>query len=159
IKECNSGVYLFDAKLLQQTLKQLRNRNASGEFYLPDVFASAKKLKKKIAAYPYKDANALSGVNTLKELAQAQNMLYERIAERHMSEGGVFIPVWWHTYIGPKVKIGKGSVVGAFATVSGTSVLGERVHVGAHCDLKDVIVGDETLIRNATVAEKSIIGS
>jgi bifunctional UDP-N-acetylglucosamine pyrophosphorylase/glucosamine-1-phosphate N-acetyltransferase len=99
----------------------------------------------------------LQGVNDMKDLAYAQSWLYWRAAERLMADG-VFLHDPNHTYIGPRVKAGRGSVIGPFTSIQGDSVLGERVRVGAHCELTDVVVGDGTHIKNSTVAEKSEIG-
>lgn len=157
IREYNGGVYLFDRKFLEAALGKLQTKNAAGEFYLPDVFNIAKKLKKKIHAHHFDDASILAGVNNMKELAEAQKALYRRTAEKLMADG-VFLHEPDNTYIGPNVKIGRESVIGPFTSIDGTSVIGERVRIGAHCDLTDVTVGDGTLIRNSTVAEKAELG-
>lgn len=157
IREYNGGVYLFDRKFLEATISKLETKNAQGEFYLPDLFNIAQKLKKKILAHHFDDASLLAGVNNMKELAWAQRALYKRVADKLMTDG-VFLHDPDHTYIGPNVKIGRESSVGPFTMISGDTVIGERVRIGAHCDLHDVRVGDGSLIRHSTVAEKAEIG-
>ena len=157
IREYNGGVYLFDRKVLETALGKMKNKNAAREFYLPDVFEMARKLKKGILAYHFDDPTVLSGVNNMKELAEAQSALYLRSSERLMAEG-VFIFEPHHTYLGPKVRAGRGCVIGPFTSIHGDSVLGDRVRIGAHCELADVVIGDGTVVRNSTVAEKAVFG-
>lgn len=157
IREYNGGVYLFERRTLEQALSKMKNRNAAAEFYLPDVFTFARKAKKRILAFQFSDPSALSGVNNMNELACAQSALYRRTAEKLMVEG-VFLHEPAHTYIGPNVRMGKGCVIGPFTSIQGESVLGDRVRVGAHCDLLDVTIGDGTIVRNSCVAEKSSLG-
>ena len=37
VTEINTGTYCFDNKALFEALKQVKNENAQGEYYLPDV--------------------------------------------------------------------------------------------------------------------------
>lgn len=157
IREYNGGVYLFDRKLLENAVSKMKTNNAQKEFYLPDIFSIARKLKKRILAFHFDDPTVLVGANNMKELAEAQALFYARVCEKHMSEG-VFIAEPQHTYIGPRVKIGRGSQIGPFTSIQGDSVIGARVRIGANCDLTDVTIGDGTLVRNSCVAEKSTLG-
>jgi bifunctional UDP-N-acetylglucosamine pyrophosphorylase/glucosamine-1-phosphate N-acetyltransferase len=157
IREINGGVYFFERSLLQKALAKMGTKNAAKEFYLPDVFQMAAKERKKIYAHLVEDSTLLAGVNNMKELAEAQAALYWRKAESLMAEG-VFLHEPRHTYIGPEVRVGKGCSIGAFTAIHGDSVLADRVTIGAHCDLRDVSIGEGTLVRNSTVAEKAILG-
>jgi bifunctional UDP-N-acetylglucosamine pyrophosphorylase/glucosamine-1-phosphate N-acetyltransferase len=157
IREINGGVYVFDRALLEKAVKGIKNKNKSGEFYLPDVFGFALKSKKRIYAHLFEDLTALQGVNNMKELAEAQSALFARKAERLMAEG-VFIHEPKLTYIGPNVKVGRGVTIGPLTSIQGDSVIGDRVTIGANCDLRDVQIGNGTLIRHNTVADKSIVG-
>lgn len=157
IREYNGGVYLFDRALLDAATKKIGTKNAQGEFYLPDVFTIALKLKKRVYAHHFDDALVLAGVNNMKELAAAQRAMYQRTAEKLMDDG-VFLHDPAHTYIGAEVKVGRGTQIGPFTTISGKTIIGERVKIGAHCDLTDVTIGDGSVIRNSIVAEKAVIG-
>ena len=42
VKEINTGVYCFDNKELFTALHQIKNDNAQGEYYLPDVMKFSK---------------------------------------------------------------------------------------------------------------------
>lgn len=157
IREINGGVYLFDRKVLVTALSKTTTKNKQREYYLPDVFAGARKLKKRVLAFHFDDDSVLAGANNMKELAEVQSMYYRRIAEMHMTNG-VFVQEPGFTYIGPNVKIGRGSIIGPFTSIQGSSTLGERVRIGSHCDLNNVEIGDGTLVRNGCVADKTSMG-
>lgn len=157
VREINGGVYLFERKLLSSALAKIRNSNAAGEFYLPDVFVHATKGKKRIHAHVFHDPVVLAGVNTMKELAEAQRELFRRTAERLMTEG-TYLQEPGHTYVGPRVKVGHECVIGPFSSIIGNSTLADGVRIGSHCELSDVTVGESSVIRNGTVAEGSVIG-
>ncbi|MBI2604799.1 MAG: bifunctional UDP-N-acetylglucosamine diphosphorylase/glucosamine-1-phosphate N-acetyltransferase GlmU [Deltaproteobacteria bacterium] len=158
IREINGGVYLLERATLLEALGGLSNRNASGEFYLPDVFAFARKKKKKILAHEFADAGILRGANDMMELAEAQKILYARTAAKWMREG-VFLHDPETIRLGPSVRFGKGVAVAPNVEIAGESVIGDGVKIGSFCRLVDVKIGNRTLIRNGTCAEKSVIGA
>ena len=55
VKEINSGTYCFDNKALFEALKLVKNENAQGEYYLPDVIEILQKEGEIISAYAAKD--------------------------------------------------------------------------------------------------------
>ncbi|MGA3678393.1 bifunctional UDP-N-acetylglucosamine diphosphorylase/glucosamine-1-phosphate N-acetyltransferase GlmU, partial [Lysinibacillus agricola] len=55
VKEINTGTYCFDNNALFETLKLVKNDNAQGEFYLPDVIAILQKQGDVVEAYVTED--------------------------------------------------------------------------------------------------------
>ena len=51
VKEINTGTYCFDNKALFEALKQVKNDNAQGEYYLPDVIEILQKQGEIVSAY------------------------------------------------------------------------------------------------------------
>lgn len=158
IQEVNGGVYLFSRQFLDTTITQIGNKNKSGEFYLPKVFELGKKKGKKILAHIFADEALLWGVNNLSELSHAQKSLYRRTAESWMKEGVRFFDPET-SYVGPYVKIGKGSVVGPGTILDGHCNIGERVHLGGYSYLKDTDVASDSILKMGVYAEKSSIGA
>ncbi len=78
ISEINSGIYLYDAKYLFPALHSLSNTNAQGEYYLTDVFESFFKQDLPVAAW-VADFNEIHGVNTVNDLAEAEQIWRERL--------------------------------------------------------------------------------
>ena len=157
IKEFNGGVYLFDKATLEFALKNVGTKNSQKEFYLPDVFSVALKKKLKIHAHKYVDADLMRGANNMKELAEAQKILYARIAERWMIEG-VFIHDPSVTWIGPRVKLARGVVIAPFTKISGNTTVAENVKIGSHCNLNDIVIGEKSVIKDSVVADQAVVG-
>lgn len=75
VNEINSGVYVFDARLLFQALKEIGSDNAQGEYYLTDVFGICFRKGKKVCAWSVEDADEIRGINTPEQLREAEELL------------------------------------------------------------------------------------
>jgi len=71
----NVGAYVFDSKKLFSALSRIRNDNAQGEYYLPDVPKVLKQDGSRVAAYTIYDINESIGVNTFEDLAACERMI------------------------------------------------------------------------------------
>jgi bifunctional UDP-N-acetylglucosamine pyrophosphorylase / glucosamine-1-phosphate N-acetyltransferase len=67
ITEVNPSYYCFDAEWLWNNIDSLENRNASGEYYLPDLVKRAFDQAKKVVAVPVDPVEGM-GANTPEEL-------------------------------------------------------------------------------------------
>lgn len=77
IKLCNSGAMCVNGKYILSLLKQIKNDNAAGEYYLPDVvsLARAQGLKCDVVIG---DTEELHGINTPEELDMAREIYRRR---------------------------------------------------------------------------------
>ena len=66
--EINSGIFMVNSKLLFESLKQVKNSNSQGEYYLTDIVEIIDKNKYKVFAYPLADFEELQGVNSPEDL-------------------------------------------------------------------------------------------
>ena len=79
IKEVNSGIYIFDCGALTDALERITNDNAQGEYYLPDTIEIIKRSGLRADVCPMDDADAIRGVNTIEQLACAEEIMkYKR---------------------------------------------------------------------------------
>ncbi len=78
IQESNSGFYIFDAAWLWQNIDNLDAENVQKEYYLTDLIKIAKAQGKRIIASPVSEENEALGINTLEQLAQAEEVLKGR---------------------------------------------------------------------------------
>jgi UDP-N-acetylglucosamine diphosphorylase/glucosamine-1-phosphate N-acetyltransferase len=78
ITEINAGIYVFDSKLLFKLLPQVRNNNAQGEYYLPDVIPMIKAKKYKVAIEKTENISEIQGVNTTEQLKELDNIWRNR---------------------------------------------------------------------------------
>ena len=81
VNEINSGMYVFNAEALSASLSMLNNDNAQGEYYLTDTIGIIKSAGLKINALPVEDINEILGVNTLEQLAEAEEIMKARLAD------------------------------------------------------------------------------
>ena len=75
ITELNSGIYLFRAKMLLEALKDLKNDNAQGEYYVTDVPAIMRLHGAKVGICKRDLGDEIIGVNTIEQLNQVEEIL------------------------------------------------------------------------------------
>ncbi|NOZ08573.1 MAG: NTP transferase domain-containing protein [FCB group bacterium] len=68
IREINAGIYVFDSSTLFRLLPGVGNKNAQGEYYLPDVIPLILAENKTIAIEKTKNVTEIQGVNTVEQL-------------------------------------------------------------------------------------------
>jgi len=68
IQEINSGIYVFDAKMLFAELPKVGNSNAQGEYYLPDVLPLFQNNGAKVGVEICETFSEIQGINTVDEL-------------------------------------------------------------------------------------------
>ncbi|GER86391.1 bifunctional protein GlmU [Dictyobacter vulcani] len=150
ITEVNSGVYCFDRAWLWQSLQALP-RNAGGEYYLTDLIAVAGSQERRIATVSGSLDETL-GVNNRVQLAQAEQVMRQRILERHMY-AGVTIQDPASTYIEEDVQIGTDTVILPGTMLSGTTTIGSWCRIGPGTTIADSTIGDRCVIRNSALEE------
>ena len=122
VNEMNAGVYCFDIENLLSSLEKLSNNNAQGEYYLTDVIGIQKSEGKKVGAVVV-DYEETIGVNSRRQLAEVEEILRNRINNRHMDNGVTLINPSV-TYIGADVEIGKDTIIYPGNIIEGSSKIG-----------------------------------
>lgn len=78
IQEINSCMYLFESKLLYETLDLIKNNNAQKEYYLPDTLTIAKNLGLGVVdAMVTKNDQEILGVNTVEQLKEVEEIMIQ----------------------------------------------------------------------------------
>jgi len=80
-REINSGVYVFNARLLFQALRQINTNNAQKEYYLTDVFSICCKSGNRVCAFRTDNPEEILGINTPEQLLEAERVLLQRRTE------------------------------------------------------------------------------
>ncbi|KUP04561.1 bifunctional N-acetylglucosamine-1-phosphate uridyltransferase/glucosamine-1-phosphate acetyltransferase [Bacillus coahuilensis p1.1.43] len=137
-------------------LKKVKNDNAQGEYYLPDVMEILKSEGQIVAAYQTSDLEETLGVNDRVALSQAETIMRKRINEAHMRNGVTIIDPA-STYIEADVQIGKDTVILPNTYIQGLSVIGEDCLIGPGTEIKACKIGNATTIKQS-VAHDSEIG-
>jgi bifunctional UDP-N-acetylglucosamine pyrophosphorylase/glucosamine-1-phosphate N-acetyltransferase len=163
IRECNTGVMVAPAARLRDWLARLRNDNAQGEYYLTDVIAMAAGDGVAVQALVTHDAFAVLGVNDRLQLAQLEAVVRRQRAEALLLAGATLADPARFDQRG-HVTVGRDVFIDVNVVFEGEVTLGDRVHVGPHCVLRNVTVGAGTridshcVLTEARVAADCIIG-
>jgi len=157
IQEINPGVYCFDTSLWEK-LKLVDNRNAAGEYYLPDLIRIYREAGQKIVSIESKDTGELLGVNSRAQLAQVERVLLERLRNHWMNQGVRMIQPET-VYIEPTVELAPDVTLWPGVILRGKTRLGEGVEVGAYAVLHDTVVEAGGKIKSHTVCEEAYISS
>lgn len=161
LKEINAGMYLFDAKALQEALLLLKNDNAQGEYYLTDVIEIMKGKNLKVGAV-ITEFDETRGVNSRAQLAEAEAILRKRINEFHM-ENGVTLIDPLTTYIGADVVIGNDTIIYPNNTLEGKTILGKGVLLHPNNRIENSVIEDgvtiaSSVILSSKVGKKTTVG-
>jgi bifunctional UDP-N-acetylglucosamine pyrophosphorylase/glucosamine-1-phosphate N-acetyltransferase len=156
IREVNAGIYLFDATLLFDPLRNLSTNNAQGEYYLTDLIDVFRKSGRRVGAVVAEDPVEAIGVNSRAELATVEEEIQRRVVDRLMKEGVTFRNPST-VVIDSTVSIGPDSVIYPFVTLEGTTSIGRGCIVEPGCHLQNVQVGDDVHLKTGTVAEDAEI--
>ena len=155
VKEINTGTYCFDNEALFEALKLVKNENAQGEFYLPDVIEILQKQGETVAAYVTENFDETLGVNDRFALSQAEELMRARINERHMRNGVTIInPI--STHISADAVIGSDTVILPGVIIEGKTVIGEDCKIGPNSHIVDSQIGNATTIHSSVVLNSQV---
>ena len=157
IDEVNAGIYVFDGKLLFESLHTLSTDNAQGEYYLTDVLSRAVELGRRVGAVVADDPIEALGVNSRAELGAVEAELNRRTVSRLMDEGVTFRNPQ-SVSIDSTVTIGQDSAVYPFVVLEGSTSIGRECVIEPGVHLIDVKIGDNVHVKTGTVAEDAQIG-
>ncbi|MEZ6028185.1 MAG: hypothetical protein R3C46_00390 [Hyphomonadaceae bacterium] len=175
IELANSGVMVAPVRLMFDLLKEVRNDNAKGEYYLTDLvgLARARGLR---AAVAHCEEQDVLGVNSQAELAGVERIFQQGVRARMMTEGvtmpapeTVFfshdtkvaagVTIEPNVVFATGVSIESGAVIRAFSHLEGARV-GAGAQVGPYARLrpgaaigKDAHIGNFVEVKNVTVGE------
>ncbi len=148
---CNAGVIRAPAARLFPWLDAVRNDNAAGEFYLPDVIALAVADGASCAAVEAPEAE-LRGINSRAELALAEAELQTALRDAAMAGGCTLVApatvflshdtvleqdtlVEPNTVFGPGVRVESGATIRAFSHLEGCVVRRDAI-IGPYARLR-----------------------
>lgn len=162
ISEVNAGIYCFDVKKLFSALTQVKNENAQGEYYLPDVLTILKNSGEKISAVVAEDYTQTLGINSRVQLAEAEKVLRQR-KNISLMESGVTIIDPATTFIDCEVEIGQDTIIYPNTYLEGKTKIGEDCLIGPNTRFTNMKVGDNVQAQfcychDSEICEKVILG-
>ena len=157
IAECNSGVMLIRGNRLPALLDALENDNDQGEYYLTDVVGHAVEAGDQVEAIVCEDPEEVSGVNDQLQLAAVESVYRTRKAAALM-KAGVKICDPARIDIRGEIDAGRDVEIDVNCIFEGTVVLGDGVHIGANCVIRNSTIAAGSKIRPMTWIDEAEIG-
>ncbi len=135
----NAGVYCFSKNVLEEFVPLLSNENAQKEYYLTDIIELAKNKHKTIKPL-FVDEEHFKGINSKKDLAEAEEILLDRIKEKWLA-AGVIMQLPQTVYIEDDVEFEGECILEQGVRITGKSKI-ENSHIKAHSIIEDSVVVD-----------------
>ena len=152
ITEINTGILAAPAAALKRLLAGLGNDNAQGEYYLTDVVAAARSAGIPVEGIKAPSFEDFAGVNDRVQLAAAERRYQRRCAEALMREGVTFRDPARFDLRGT-LKAGPDCTIDVNSVFEGEVVVGEHVHIGPNCFIRDAVLGDDVCVEANTVID------
>lgn len=173
--EVNTGVYVFKAGALLDSLKKIKNNNRKNEYYLTDTIEVLVNEGARVEAYDFAGEDEGLGVNSQQDLAMATAVINKREIEKHQSQGVTFMApeqtfvspgvkigqgtiIYPWTYIEMGVKIGKDCSVGPFAKIRSGSELCDGASIGSFVEVNRSRVGKKVNARHLAYLGDAVVG-
>jgi bifunctional UDP-N-acetylglucosamine pyrophosphorylase/glucosamine-1-phosphate N-acetyltransferase len=131
---CNSGVMALDAERMLPLLKELRNDNAKGEYYLTDLVALARGRGWDCAAVEA-SVEELMGINSRVDLAAAEQVYQDRARAAAM-EGGVTLLEPGSVFFSHDTRLGQDVVVGPHVYFGPGVTVENEVEIKGFCHIE-----------------------
>lgn len=153
----NAGVYLFDRTFLESAIGSIERNQQSNEFYITDLVKIASDQNKIINPVTVA-LDRVRGINTLKELATAEQILRSEIISGWMNHGVRFsMPQTVH--VDMHVAIGAGTIIEAGVQLFGATQIGKQCRIGCFSCLHNACVQDQVTIHSHCVVEDAEISA
>ena len=156
IDEINTGVYLFESKVLSAVISKIQSNNSQKELYLTDVISLLNDQKESVHAIVSNDYTETLGINDRTQLAEVTAIMRDRINNQHML-AGVSIIDPTTTWIDAGVKIEADVVIYPSSAISRETVIKSDAIIGPRTTLVDCEVGSSASVIES-FATKSVIG-
>ncbi|MEI6113433.1 MAG: bifunctional UDP-N-acetylglucosamine diphosphorylase/glucosamine-1-phosphate N-acetyltransferase GlmU [Burkholderiales bacterium] len=145
IREVNTGIIAAPTTALKAWLNRLTSNNAQGEYYLTDIIgmAVADGLGAEVAhpGAPYETL----GVNSRAQQAELERLWQGELARRQLETGTTLADPARFDLRG-KLTCGQDVFIDVGCVFEGEVTLGDRVQVGAHCVIRNAVIGADTII-------------
>ena len=157
IKEVFTGIMVVQGALLIESLEKIDNNNAASEYYLTDLveILSSKGVRINcIQANP----KEVVGANNKHELHELESILRTMKSEQLLDQGITLMDVNRVDLRG-QVKAGKDCSIDVNVILEGSIILGENVTIKSNVILRDVSIGDNSVIEAFSHLSSAIVGS
>lgn len=157
----NAGIYAFSKSVIEKYVPKLKNDNAQKEYYLTDIIAMARADGLNIAPLLV-DEEQFKGVNSKKDLSDAEEIMQEKIKTQWMN-AGVIMNLPSTIFIEESVTFEGECIVENGCRISGETLI-QNSHIKASSVVEDSIVknsdvGPMAHLRPASYLENTHVGN
>ena len=156
IKEINTGILAAKASLLNGWLPRIRNHNAQGEIYLTDIVAMAVDDGISISHFQPHFPQQTQGVNDRVQLAELERW-YQHQQAHQLLRDGVQLADPARFDLRGELTAGTDIYIDINVIIEGQVHLGNGVHIGPNCHIKDAHIGAGTRVLANSVIDQSKI--
>lgn len=153
LREVNAGIYYGASDFFKTALSKLTNHNAQGEYYATDVVEMAAKEQRVLGVQA--EAAVLQGINDRVQLDQLEQLLFERIINRHRRAG---VTIEGGARVDDTVQIGADSTIRAGVVLRGCTTLGIDCEVDTGSIISDSTLADGVHVKPYCVITESSVG-
>ena len=157
IDEVNTGILAVSTQHLKAWIAELKNHNAQGEYYLTDIIAMAVRDGVSVDTHQPSFAWEVLGVNSKAQLAALERVHQHEVA-RHLLEAGVTLLDPARLDVRGSLICGRDVQIDVNCVFEGHVELGDNVHVGANCVLRNCHVAANTRLDAFTLIDDAHIG-
>jgi bifunctional UDP-N-acetylglucosamine pyrophosphorylase / glucosamine-1-phosphate N-acetyltransferase len=158
IREINSGFYVFSVKDLYSNIARLSTVNAHGEYYLTDMAAVLRRVKRRVVAIQTPNASEVLGGNTRAELVGIDEQMRLGKCRQLMADGvTVFYPAT--CVIDADVEIAADTVIEPFVQLLGKTKIGANCRIRSYCVIKDSEIGDGAMVRPGCIMDEARVSA
>ncbi len=155
ITECNTGIMAMTSAQLARWLPRLSADNAQGEYYLTDVIEMAANDGIKVCTEQPASAAEVEGVNNRAQMARLERAYQSQMANRLM-EQGVALADPARLDVRGSLTCGHDVFIDVGCIFEGTVELGEGVHVGPYCVIKNSTIGAGSQVESHSVIDSAV---
>ncbi|WP_281660941.1 bifunctional UDP-N-acetylglucosamine diphosphorylase/glucosamine-1-phosphate N-acetyltransferase GlmU [Microvirgula aerodenitrificans] len=137
IREINTGILVLPAARLAGWLNELGNDNVQGEYYLTDVIALAVRDDVAVTTLAVPASWQAAGVNAKRQLAELERIFQREQANALLDQGVTLLDPSRFDLRG-ELQCGRDVSIDVGCVFEGRVTLGDGVHIGAHCVLRNV---------------------
>lgn len=154
---CNSGLLAARAEDLFALLGQVGNANAQGEYYLTDIVAMAADAQGTIHTAQPAHLWEVDGVNDKLQLS-ALERLYQRVQAERLMRAGVTMTDPARFDLRGELLHGNDVVIEPNVMIEGRVEVGSNVLIGANCQLRNCVIGDNVIIKPNSLIDEARVG-
>lgn len=158
VRETNTGILALPNRYLAAWLQRLSRNNAQGEYYLTDLIALAN--ADGVAVHPLQVAHSYraAGVNNKLQLAELER-IYQYDRARALLAAGVTLLNPHNFDLRGRISHGQDVIIDTGVVLEGEVALGDAVRIGAHCVIKNAIIGAGAVIAPFSHLEDCTVGA